>query len=149
MHGADREDLRNRHVAPKGTAVALVDLLRSHPALGSVDLAPVIAAVEAAMDCAAHCSACADACLSEEMDMSSCIRTCRDCEEICRATAAILSRPSPGGQAWRSVVEACADMCRECADECSSHEDEHCRVCAEACRSCEQACRALLAADVA
>ncbi len=126
--------------------MSLRSLLENHPSRDTIHLDELVAAIEAASACADNCSACADACIPEGGEMADCIRTCRDCEDVCRATAAILSRPAPAVKAWTKLVEACIAICDECADECGSHDNGHCRECAKACRACADACRALLKA---
>lgn len=125
------------------------DILKTHPSRETFDQAKLRAAIDALLTCASTCATCADACLhSGHADhMVRCIAMDNQCAAICFATANILSRPGPAGDAWREVVKACAAMCRECADECASHADmDHCQICAEACRACADACEALLAA---
>ncbi|MBY5163875.1 four-helix bundle copper-binding protein [Nitriliruptoria bacterium AS10] len=117
--------------------------MAAHPERDTFDLDELVAAIEAASTCAAACGTCADSCLQE--GMVDCARSDLDCADVCRATAAVLSRPGPSGDGWRSLVETCITMCTECAEECASHDDAHCQACAEACRACAEACRALLA----
>ncbi len=122
--------------------MAIQEMLRSHG--DDVQAKRLSAVIEAALECAAHCDACADACLDEDADMTRCIRSDMDCADICRATAAVLSRPGADGMPWIELVEVCMKACRTCADECGQHDHEHCQLCAEACRRCEEACRELL-----
>ena len=70
-----------------------------------------------------------------------------DVAVVCAATAQLLARPTPHGDAWRTQVEACIAHCQACVDECGEHEHEHCQACAAACREAVEALRALL--DVA
>jgi hypothetical protein len=53
--------------------------------------------LDALARCAAACDYCADACLAEDniQMMVPCIRTDRDCADICRVTAAFIARPTP------------------------------------------------------
>ncbi len=122
--------------------MSLRSALDAHPQRDSFDLDELVAAIEALSTCAAVCGACADADLEE--GMLDCARSCLDCADICRATAAVLSRPGPSGEAWRRQLEACVAACDECASECEGHDAGHCQACAEACRTCAEACRALL-----
>jgi hypothetical protein len=98
--------------------------------------------IEACHDCSATCLICADACLSEEMieELRACIRLDLDCADICRATAAVLSRQAQG--TFRELLAACIAACRRCGDECAKHASHHahCRICAEVCRACAQSC---------
>lgn len=126
-------------------------MLDTYPAEINLDRAKLAGATDALIACAEACTACADACLSEESvaDLRKCVRTNLDCADVCAATARVLSRHTGyDANISRSLLEACATVCRSCADECGSHAEmhEHCRICAEACRACEQACRDLLAA---
>lgn len=125
-------------------------MLGTHPSPSITDRA-LTDAIQAAVDCAQACTACADACLGESEHLNElvkCIHLNLDCGDICEVTARELSRQThftPNHA--RSLVQACADACRECAEECEKHAEmgmEHCRVCAEACRRCEEACNALL-----
>ena len=125
--------------------MALADILADHPAKETFDLAELNRAAQAAMQCALACSACADSDLSRE-GMADCIRTCTDCADVCTIVGKMLARPTPRGDAWQSLVAACAAICAQCAQECSQHDHVCCRECAAACRECEQACQQLLAA---
>jgi hypothetical protein len=67
--------------------------------------------------------------------------------DVCEATARVLSRHTGyDANISRTLLEACATVCKSCGDECRSHAEmhEHCRICAEACRACEPSCRDLL-----
>lgn len=123
--------------------MSLREALNAHPQRDTFDLDELVAAIEAASNCAAICSVCADADLDE--GMVDCARTCLDCADVCRTTAAILSRPAPSGALWRAQLETCVTACEECAAECDNHGADHCMACATACRACADACRALLA----
>ena len=92
-------------------------------------------------DCIAACENCADACLEEDdvKAMVSCIKTDRDCAEICTTTYRLVARNSDNA---RAMLKLCADICRKCAEECEQHDMQHCQDCAEACRACEKACKA-------
>lgn len=128
-------------------------MLQNHPARSAneTDSEKLRACIEACFECAQSCTACADACLSEDMvaELRTCIRLNLDCADICATTGRLLSRQTGGSdpQLMRSLLEACAALCRACGDTCAGHAEmhEHCRVCAEACRRCENTCRQLLA----
>lgn len=124
--------------------MSLRDALAAHPQRDTFDLDELVAAIEAANTCAAVCSVCADADIEE--GMVHCARSCLDCADVCRTTAAILSRPAPSGELWRIQLETCIAACEECAADCDQHDAGHCTACAQACRDCADACRALLAA---
>jgi hypothetical protein len=82
-------------------------------------------------------------------ELTKCIRTCLDCDDVCTATLRVVSRQTEyDANVTRAVLQACVAVCKSCGDECERHAGmhEHCRVCAEACRRCEQACNDLLAA---
>jgi len=91
-------------------------------------------------NCLAACEHCADACLSEDnIDaMTDCIRTDRDCADVCALAIKFVSRDSDHAS---SILELCADLCSACAGECADHDHDHCQECAKACRECEEACR--------
>jgi hypothetical protein len=97
--------------------------------------------IEACVACARECEHCGDACI-DNPEMANCVRTCRDCSELCWVCAGYMSR---GSALAASVCRACADACDACAAECSKHEAEHCKRCAEACRRCAEECRKMSA----
>jgi uncharacterized membrane protein len=128
-----------------------LSMLETHPRRANVDRTRLAAVIDALNACAETCTACADACLSEESvaELARCIALNLNCADICLATARMLSRHAgEDGAISRSMLEACATVCRACAEECAKHAErqQHCRVCAEACRSCERACRDLVVA---
>lgn len=126
--------------------MSIAHVLDDHPEKATFDPAQLETAIESAWRCSVVCNLCADSDLRRDAAaMRDCVKRCIDCAEVCATTAAILSRPSPGGSAWERLVEACAQYCDECAEECAHHDDVCCRQCAEACRACAQACRDLLA----
>lgn len=131
-----------------GITPDMTDILSTHPARDTFDLAPLRRAIDAALACASACATCADACLHGEdaSQMARCIDLDNQCTTICFATARTLSQPGPNGDSWEAIVRACIEVCRECAEECGSHDHDHCRMCADACRECADACEALLAA---
>lgn len=127
--------------------MTLTDALADHPARDTFDLPELLRAINACQACAALCNVCADSDLARDPEgMRDCIRHCLDCSTICAATAEILSRPAPTGDAWEAVVKACILACMECAQECGGHDHVSCQSCAAACRECEQALQQLLAA---
>ena len=89
-------------------------------------------------NCVAACEHCADACLTEDGDMTDCIRTDRDCAEICALAIKFVARGSDNAS---KILELCAAVCSDCAEECESHDHDHCQECAQACRDCAEACR--------
>jgi hypothetical protein len=84
-------------------------------------------------------------------DLTTCIRLCLDCSDVCTTTGRVVSRRTGFDPAvTAAVLTACIAACGRCAAECeihAAHGMEHCRVCAEECRRCEQACQELLAAS--
>ncbi|MBB5802599.1 putative membrane protein [Saccharothrix ecbatanensis] len=126
-------------------------MMDTYPAEINLDRSKLAATIDALIECAEACTACADACLSESSvaELTKCVRTNLDCADVCGTTARVLSRHTGyDANISRTLLEACAMVCKSCGDECASHASmhEHCRVCAEACRACEQACLDLLAA---
>jgi hypothetical protein len=91
-----------------------------------------------------------DACLGEQnvAELASCIRSHLDCADICDTTGRVLSRHiGADTNVTRTVLEACAAVCKSCGDECQHHGERgmaRCEVCGNACRRCEQACRELI-----
>jgi hypothetical protein len=116
---------------------------------GDADL--LAGAIDALNDCAQACAADVEANLREPnlADMVRCIRFCLDCTDVCRSTAAVLSRRTcEDTRLARLLLEACVATCKSCGDECQRHArmHSHCRVCEESCRRGEEASRLLLAA---
>jgi hypothetical protein len=125
-------------------------MLETYPQSINLDLGKLAATIDTLIACSEACTECADACLSEGMvgELTKCIRTNMDCADICATTARVLSRHTGyDANISRTLLDACAMVCRSCGDECARHAEvhEHCRICADACRTCEQACRGLLA----
>lgn len=97
-------------------------------------------------ECAEACERCATACLelanadSKGLDMTACIKLCRDCADICTLCGRLEAR---GSKFMGQFMQLCADACDACAVECEKHADHmvHCKACAEACRKCAQECR--------
>jgi hypothetical protein len=105
--------------------------------------------LSALWSCAEACTACADACLGEEEihRVVRCIRTCRDCGDICEATAKLLTRQTQSEPALvRAQLQACVIACQVCGAECEKHAEHmaHCRICAEACHRCERICKEII-----
>ena len=96
--------------------------------------------LDALARCVAACEYCADACLDEADPkmMVACIRTDRDCADICRLTAAFIARNSPHA---KHIIKECIEICQKCADECGHHQHDHCQQCAQVCRECVAACK--------
>lgn len=93
--------------------------------------------------CQEACNVCFNACLEEEhvAMMAECIRTDRDCADICGIVLDFAHRES---SIFSDLVEVCIKACSQCAAECEKHDHDHCQECAKACRECESACRAYL-----
>jgi hypothetical protein len=124
-------------------------MLEIYPAEINLDRKKLGQTIDTLIACAEGCTACADACLSEDSvaELTKCVRTNLDCADVCEATARVLSRHTGyDANISRTLLEACATVCKSCGDECRSHAEmhEHCRICAEACRACEPSCRDLL-----
>jgi hypothetical protein len=127
--------------------MSTTEMLSSAPQELTVEASVIAAAIEAASACAIACTACASACLSEDMDMTQCIRDDLDCADLCDVTAKHLARLNRGDkQLTLSVLAACIEACVQCAGSCDEHagRHEHCRICRDACRRCETACQELL-----
>jgi hypothetical protein len=77
------------------------------------------------------------------MDMTRCIRLCRDIADHTTLHARYMARDSAYSQ---NLAEECADLCEECADECEQHDHDHCQVCAEVLRDCAESCRRMASA---
>ena len=127
------------------------EMLETSPGSFNLDAGLLAGTIEALSECANTVTQCADACLSEEnvADLAKCIRLNLDCADICLAGGRVLSRQTEyDANVTRTVIEACAAVCKGCGDECENHSEHmaHCRTCAESCRRSEQACRELLSA---
>lgn len=100
--------------------------------------------MDALAKCADECNHCISACLDEkEVKMlARCIKLDMDCADICRLTAAFVSRNSEHAE---HLLRECAEICNACAEECEkhSHHMDHCRKCAEECRKCAEACQVM------
>ncbi|SDP14094.1 four-helix bundle copper-binding protein [Halobacillus aidingensis] len=90
--------------------------------------------------CMEACNHCYDACLKEEdvKMMAECIRTDRECADICGYLEQAISRNSPFVSEFAGV---CAKICQACGDECKKHDHQHCQDCAKACYECAEACK--------
>lgn len=103
--------------------------------------------LEKVLACKKACEDCFDACLQEDdvKMMAECIRTDRECADVCGIILNFGHRNSP---IFDDLVAVCLKICDLCAQECEQHADhhEHCKECAIACRECEAACQAYLSA---
>jgi len=99
--------------------------------------------IENCFEAAETCEWCADECLDDDMDMTNCIRLCRDVADIATLHARFMARES--GYSG-SLAETCAEACEECADECEQHDQHHCQVCADVLRDCAESCRSMAGA---
>jgi hypothetical protein len=101
--------------------------------------------VSQVLACQKACQICFDACLKEDhvAMMAECIRTDRECADICGLVVDFSYRES---NLFPDLVAVCARACEVCATECEQHDHDHCQQCAKACRECEAACKAFLAA---
>lgn len=99
---------------------------------------------EKVMACQKACEHCFDRCLQEEdvKMMAECIRTDRDCADICGMVVSFSHRQSP---LLDESIALCIKACDTCASECEQHDHDHCKECAKACRECEAACKEYLA----
>lgn len=99
--------------------------------------------LDAVLECQKACNHCFDACLKEDdvKMMAECIRTDRECADMCGIVLDFAQRES---EILPELLEACIKSCESCADECEKHEMDHCQQCAKACRNCAKACRKYL-----
>ncbi|WP_425387198.1 four-helix bundle copper-binding protein [Alteribacter aurantiacus] len=102
------------------------------------EMEEIYAAVE---DCLRACNQCYEACLSEEevSHMRECIRTDRECADVCELTLKAISTNSPH---VREIISLCAKVAEDCGKECASHKHDHCQMCAEACHLVSELCGA-------
>lgn len=102
--------------------------------------------IDACNACASASDHCASSCLAEKdvQAMARCICIDIDCAEVCRVSAALMSR---GSELVSIQCEACAQICEACAAECERHDMQHCRECAQACRRCAEECRRMAQAQ--
>lgn len=100
--------------------------------------------IEKVTACQKACEQCFDACLQEDdvKMMAECIRTDRDCADICGMVVSFSHRQSP---LLDELIALCIKACDTCASECEQHDHDHCKECAKACRECEAACKEYLA----
>lgn len=125
------------------------EMLEAHPRPAQLDSDLLARCIDECLACLQSCTACADGSLAEDdvADMRRCIRLCRDCADVCDATARVVSRQTDYvAVTVRAQVSSCWELCAICAAECERHAEhhEHCRLCAEQCRRCEEACSAVL-----
>lgn len=87
---------------------------------------------------------CYDACLKEEdvKMMAYCIRTDRECADICAFAVKAMQSDSPFA---KQICSLCAQICEACGDECKKHSHDHCQKCANACFRCAEVCRSMAA----
>ena len=100
--------------------------------------------INALFECATMCEHCSSSCLEEEdvKMMAGCIRLDRDCADICRLTATLLSRGSEHGI---HLLKECIEVCESCAKECKKYTRmQHCKQCAEACDKCVDVCSEMI-----
>lgn len=102
---------------------------------------------KACSDCQRACEACATYC-AKLLNKGSphhleTLSTCRDCAELCSASASITASQGPFADL---VCHACAEACSRCAKQCEheGRDDAVMTRCAEECRRCEAACREML-----
>ena len=100
--------------------------------------------MDAAYDCLQACNNCYDACLQEDdIDMMrECIRTDRECAEMCLN---VLSYAGRSGVVLTDLISLCEKACQTCGNECARHDHDHCQTCAKACFACADACREYVA----
>lgn len=92
-------------------------------------------------ECMEACNHCFDACLKEDdvKMMADCIRTDRECADMCAFLEQAVTRNSPF---VKELAGVCATICEACGKECQKHDHDHCQECAKACFECAEACRA-------
>ena len=121
-------------------AAQMADHPQPHPGHEALGLA-----VKHALYCSGIATSCADACLAEPMDMTTCIRRCLDCADICAATSRIVARQTAiERDVLRAALSACIAICEATGTECARHDNPHCRRCAQMCMECARDCRAAL-----
>lgn len=93
-------------------------------------------------ECMEACNHCFDACLKEDdvKMMTDCIRTDRECADMCAFLEQGVTRNSPF---VKELAGVCATICEACGKECQKHDHDHCQECAKACFECAEACRAV------
>jgi hypothetical protein len=100
--------------------------------------------LQALIKCITACENCATACLEEDdvKMMENCIKTDRDCADICTLTTRYIARDS---RYCQDILKMCIEICYDCEKECSKHDHDHCQICAEKCRECRKECKEFLA----
>jgi hypothetical protein len=121
---------------------AHADHVHAHDGLS----AEMLACAAACSDCARECEGCSTHCAKHVAEGHAkhleTLMTCRDCAELCSATARIVAR---GGPFAEIACKGCAEACKTCGDACSAFsDDEQMQQCAETCRACEAACRSMV-----
>lgn len=93
-------------------------------------------------ECMEACNHCFDACLKEDdvKMMADCIRTDRECADMCAYLEQAITRNSPF---IKELAGVCATICEACGKECQKHDHDHCQECAKACFECAEACKAV------
>lgn len=97
-----------------------------------------------AFECQQVCNECFDACLEEEHVgmMVDCIRTDRECADVCALVSTYVTRESV---ITKELIQLCATICQACGEECHKHDHDHCQKCAKVCFECAELCRSYAA----
>jgi hypothetical protein len=97
--------------------------------------------------CARDCERWANECVADgkAVKMGKSVRLCRDCAELCRATADALTR---GTKFVYEICRGCIETCEACAVECGKSEAVSAQRCVEACRDCVEELQQLEEATV-
>ena len=95
--------------------------------------------MDAVYKCIGACNNCFESCLMEDdvAELRACIRSDRDCAEICNSVLAYKGREE---FLDIDLVRLCENSCNACGKECERHDMEHCQECARACFACAEAC---------
>lgn len=124
------------------------DMIKKHPAGGSVNADVLSSCVNECFSCAQSCQLCADACLSENSvnELTRCISLNAACADLCLATGNMLLRlKGSEAQLQAQQLRSCIRACEVCEAQCREHQQhEHCGMCAASCQSCKQACQKML-----
>gem|GEM_PF-816766 len=87
--------------------------------------------------CVAACENCITSC-AEHQNHPSCVKTCRDCTDICSLAGRLLAR---GSDLSNDISEVSHKACQACADICGKNiDDPACMSCAQACLNCINVC---------
>lgn len=100
--------------------------------------------IDACSACANVCDNCSARCLRQDAVAATarCIESHIECAQLCRVTAAVLSRNC---ESAKVVCRLCAEWCRGWADECTKRPMDSCRLCAKACKECAAECERMVA----